>query len=54
MHIYVFIYLCSLAKYLYTGFVTLQTAVNAAIIEVRNVLINTVSSFQKHQDFEER
>lgn len=30
---------CSLAKYWNTGFVTLQTAINAAIIQVRKVLI---------------
>lgn len=34
---------CSLAKYWNRGFVTLQTAIDAAIIQVRKVLIINVN-----------
>ena len=45
---------CSLAKYWSRGFVTLQTAINAAIIQVRRVLITNVNLFQRHQGFDQR
>ena len=45
---------CSLAKYWNRGFVTLQTAIDAAIIQVRKVLIIHVNSFHRYRDLGER
>lgn len=40
---------CSLSKYWSSGFVALQAAINAAIIQVRKVLIINISEFHRHQ-----